>query len=790
MFKSYFTVAWRNLLRSKTFSVINILGLALGIACSLFIFLWVRDEVSIDRYHANGKHLYRVMERQIYDGKRAAQPGLPGLIAPEMAKKFPEIVYASGAEWEDLMTLEVGDKRNKEDGQWAGPDWFKMFSVTLLAGSSESALNAPDRLVLSRRLAVKYFGSVQGAMGKTVRIDDQRDYMVSAVYENLPANTSAPYDFVLSWDDYLSRNPWAREWGNNSPWAYVQLREDVNVPAFEAKIKHFLRGLDPDIDGKRYDVHLFLQPYGDTYLYSDQENGEISGGRIEYVRLFSVVAVFVLIIACINFMNLATARSVKRAKEVGIRKAVGADRSRLIAQFIGEALLLTLLAVLAAAFIISALLPAFNQLTGKQIEQPFSDPSFWLALLGLVLTTGLLSGSYPAFFLSSLQPVRVLKGTLRFTSGAVLFRQGLVVTQFGLSILLIVGTIVVYRQVSYIQTKNLGFDRENLLSVILEGQLLLKYPLLKQELQRMPGVGSVSRMTGSPHAIGNSTSGVDWPGKDPSVKIEFMQAAMGYDMAKTLGLKIIEGRDFSPLFATDSTAYIINEEAARRLGYQNPVDKPLTFWGKPGKIIGVVENFHFTSLHEPIQPLILRLNEEINWGNLLVRTEPGQIKLVLGHLETLCRKLNPKFPFTYRFVDQEYENLYKSEQVVGKLTTYFACLAIFIACLGLFGLVAFTAEQRTKEIGVRRVLGASVASVVVLLSGGFLRLVLISIVLASPVAWWASHKWLEGFAYKTDMTWWLFAVAGLLAIGIALVTVSFQSIKAALIDPVKSLRAE
>jgi hypothetical protein len=481
---------------------------------------------------------------------------------------------------------------------------------------------------------------------------------------------------------------------------------------------------------------------------------------------------------------------VKRAKEVGIRKAVGADRSRLIAQFIGEALLLTLLAVLAAAFIISALLPAFNQLTGKQIEQPFSDPSFWLALLGLVLTTGLLSGSYPAFFLSSLQPVRVLKGTLRFTSGAVLFRQGLVVTQFGLSILLIVGTIVVYRQVSYIQTKNLGFDRENLLSVILEGQLLLKYPLLKQELQRMPGVGSVSRMTGSPHAIGNSTSGVDWPGKDPSVKIEFMQAAMGYDMAKTLGLKIIEGRDFSPLFATDSTAYIINEEAARRLGYQNPVDKPLTFWGKPGKIIGVVENFHFTSLHEPIQPLILRLNEEINWGNLLVRTEPGQIKLVLGHLETLCRKLNPKFPFTYRFVDQEYENLYKSEQVVGKLTTYFACLAIFIACLGLFGLVAFTAEQRTKEIGVRRVLGASVASVVVLLSGGFLRLVLISIVLASPVAWWASHKWLEGFAYKTDMTWWLFAVAGLLAIGIALVTVSFQSIKAALIDPVKSLRAE
>ncbi|WP_128545994.1 ABC transporter permease [Larkinella soli] len=793
MIRNYLLVSLRNFWRNKTFSAINILGLALGLACSLFIFLWVRDELSVDQYHANGPQLYRIMERQLYDGKRIAFPATPGLIALEMPKKFPEIVYAAGYSWDEDLTFEVGNKANKEKGRWAGVDWFRMFSVPLVAGSPEAALKSPTSVTISRKLAENYFGSPKAAVGKSIRIDAKDSYQVTGVFENIPDNSSEKYDFLLPWEDFLKRNPWARDWGNNGPRAYLMLRPDADVAAFQQKIRHFLRTYNKGIDPKklsRFDIELFVQPFGESYLHSETENGEITGGRIEYVRLFSVVAVFILIIACINFMNLATARSAKRAKEVGIRKVVGAERAGLIGQFIGEAVLLAVMAVMVALVIIWLLLPAFNQLTDKKIAMPFAEPDFLLALGGVVLLTGLFSGSYPALFLSSLRPVKVLKGTLKFRPGAALFRQGLVVVQFVISMLLIIGTVVVYRQVNYIQTKNLGLERENLIYVPLEGQLLPKYATLKQELQRSPGIQAVTRMGSQPTDIGSSTGGVDWEGKDPNVSIEFSQVPAGYDMAEVLKLKMLAGRDFSRAFATDSVGYIINEQAARRIGYKNPVEKPLTFWGRKGKIIGVVQDFHFQSLHEPIQPLIIRLGEQDGYGNLLVRTQPGQTRQALASLEKLCRQLNPEFPFTYSFADQEYQKMYRSEQVVGSLANYFAVLAIFIACLGLFGLAAFTAEQRTKEIGVRKVLGASVTSIVGLLSKDFLRLVLIAIGIASPVAWWVMNRWLQNFEYHEDIPWWVFALAGTTAILIAFLTVSFQSVKAALMNPVKSLRSE
>ena len=789
MFTNYLKIAWRNIIRNKAFSVINVLGLALGMACSLLIFLWIQDECSVDNYHANGPQLYNIMERQFYDGKIVAHGATPALLPDELKKQFPEIVYAAGiTAWDANMTFAVGDKTNKEMGRWAGADWFKMYTIPLLAGTPETALNAPNNLAISRKLAATYFDSPQAAIGKSIRIDNDKDYQVTAVFENLPENSSERYDFLLNWPDCISRNAWMKEWGNNGPRTRIMLRPDANVANLETKLGPFLKKYNKELDAK-FNIELFLQSYQEAYLYSNFENGQQDGGRIEYVRLFGIVAVFLLLIACINFMNLATARSARRAREVGVRKVVGALKSLLIGQFIGEALLLTMLALAVALAFVYTLLPTFNSLTAKHITLHLTNGAFLLTILSLTFITGIVAGSYPALFLSSLNPVRVLKGSLKFGSGARLFRQGLVVFQFVLSMLLIVGTIVVYRQVHYVQTKNLGYDRENLIYMPADGEVSTKFQTFKDEIQQMPGIQTVSYMDESPTDLSSSTGGVVWTGKDPNINIQFMQAGVGYDFIKSMKIGV-KGRDFSKDYGTDSTNYLINEAAVRRIGYKDPVGQPITMWGKPGKIIGVMDDFHFQSLHESIQPLILRFSATASRKTVLIRTQPGQTKQALTSLESLSKQLNPKFPFTYTFADAEYENLYKSEAVVGSLANYFAFLAIFISCLGLFGLSAFTAEQRTKEIGVRKVLGASVPNIIGLMSKDFLKLVLIAIVIASPIAWYAMNQWLQGFEYRLDITWWIFALAGVLAIVIALLTVSFQSVKAALMNPVKSLRSE
>jgi cell division protein FtsX len=613
------------------------------------------------------------------------------------------------------------------------------------------------------------------------------------VFENLPEQSSLQYDFLLPWNDFVKRNDWARGWGSPNPWAFVQLRPGVDARAFAAKIKHFARGRHPAIDPKnpqRFDVELFLQPYGDIYLHSETENGEITGGRIGSVRLFTAVAAFLLVIACINFMNLATARSARRAKEVGIRKVVGAGRSLLIGQFMGEAILLTGMALVVALLAAQLLMPVFNALTGKHLRIPYAEPGFGLALLGMLLGTGLLAGSYPALFLSSLRPIRVLKGPITAQPGGNWFRQGLVVVQFVISMLLMIGTAVVYRQVQFIQTKNLGYDRENLISVPLEGDLLAKHAALRQELGRMPGVEAVTLLGQQPNDLGGRTWDVQWPGKDPNANIVFARVHIGYDMTEVLKVKMVGGREFSPRFATDSVAYIINQEAVRRMGLRNPVGQPLTFWGRPGKIIGVVQNFHFQSLHEPIMPLIMHFGENADYGHLFVRTQPGQTREALASLEATCKKFAPGVPFTYSFADEEYEKMYRSEKVISALINYFAVLATFIACLGLFGLASFTAEQRTKEIGIRKILGAPVSSLVGLLSGDFVRLVLLAVLLAAPVGGWLMHQWLQHYEYRIRIDAWIYLGTGLVAVGVALLTVGFQAVRAALAKPVKSLRSE
>ncbi|GAB4021887.1 ABC transporter permease [Spirosoma koreense] len=789
MLTNYLKIAWRNLIRNKTFSTINILGLALGMASSLLILLWIQDELSIGKQYANANLLYRIMEHEIADGRVVTDEDTPGILADELKRQFPEVVYAAGLSSGEEHVLSVNDKIARQKGCFVGADWLKMYGIPLLAGSAQNALKAPNNVAISRKVAETYFQTPQAALGKSIRFDNYQDYQVTAVFENLPYNSADQYDFLLNWERYLQREPWLTRWDNAGPGTRIQLRADANLANVDARLRSFLKGRNKDI-GPTFNIELFLQPESEAYLYSNFRNGHRDGGRIEYVRLFSVVAIFLLLIAGINFMNLATARSVKRAQEVGVRKAVGAERLALIWQFMGEALLMTTLALGLALLLVGAVLPVFNQVTEKQLALPLEQPLFWLFLLGLLLLTGFLSGSYPALFLSSLNPVRVLKGALRFSASAQLFRRGLVVFQFVLSILMIVGTVVVYRQLQYIQTKNLGYDRENLIRIPGEGDIAKKYQTFKQELLQSPGIEAVTHMQTNPLSNGNTTDGVEWVGKDPTSAIQFNNTAVGYDFVRTMKLRLIRGRDFSPSFSTDTTNYLINESAAKRLGYKDALEQPLSFGKRPGKIVGILQDFHFNSLHVPIRPMIIRLGEKWAYGSILIKTQPGQTKQALASIDMVYRKMNPTFPFTYSFVDTDFQKIYKSETVVGILASVFACLAIFIACLGLFGLATFTAEQRTKEIGVRKVLGASVSSIVTLLSKDFLKLVLVALVVASPLAWYIMNAWLQGFAYKIAVAWWMFGLAGLLAVVITLATVSFQSIKAALVNPVKSLRSD
>jgi putative ABC transport system permease protein len=787
MWKNYFKTAWRNILRNRSFSLINILGLSLGMSCSLLMMLWVQDELAIDGFHQHGSQLYSIYEKQAHDGIVDAGFYTPGLLAEEMKAVLPEVELSSGFAWNEENTFEANEKIMKVTGNHAGADFFRMFSYPLVAGSAENALKSPVDIAISRKMANDFFGSPGKAMNQSIRFQSYKDLKVTAVFEDVGGNSSFQFDYLLNWQTFLEQNDWAKQWTNNGPMTLIKLREGTDVSAFAKKAETFLDNYNKEQDNFRITLHL--QKFSEQHLHANFKNGEIVGGRIQYVRLFSVVAVFILMIACINFMNLTTARSVKRAKEIGVRKVVGAFRSAIIRQFIGEALLIVFFSFVFAMLIVWVALPFFNMITSKEISLPFEQYYFWVVVVSLTLITGLVAGSYPAFYLSSFNPVGVLKGSLKFKGGEVWFRKSLVVFQFVLSIMLIIATIVVSRQVEFIQSANLGYDRENLIYIPLEGDLIDKFKTFKEQSLAGPGVVAVSRITQNPTSLENGTGGVIWEGKDPSSMIQFTQAAIGYDFLAAMRIPLAAGRDFSELHA-DSSSYIVNEAAAKVFGYKDPVGMPLTFWDEPGTIVGVMKDFHFNSFHNEIRPLVLRLGRNSNNGWALVRTEGGKTKEALSSLESICKDLNPSFPFTYKFSDQEYEAMYRSEQVVTALSNGFAFLAIFISCLGLLGLAMFTAEQKTKEIGIRKVLGAPLHSLFTLLSKEMLLLVAMAIVIASPLAWYAMDQWLGEYAYRIDISWWIFAGAGGMAIVIALVTISFQTLRALFADPVKSLRTE
>ncbi|MCF0049106.1 ABC transporter permease [Dyadobacter sp. LJ53] len=788
MLKNYFKIAWRNIVRQKAYSVLNIAGLSIGMACSILILLWVQNELSFDRFHARADQLFR-LTCSAGDFKTAVSAA--GM-ARGLQAQLPQIKGGVRISKPSPMLFEAGEKKVEEKRVfYADSNFLEVFSFPLLAGNAATALKDPGAILITQEIAEKYYGT-SDAIGKTIRINNNENFVIAGILANTPSNSHLQFDAIIPMKTMArwSQDIQNETWGNFNFYTYLELDAKTAASASaQQQLTQQIAKIFKD-RGQAVKIDFQLQPLTDIHLHSNLQIDLPGHGNIQYVNVFFVVALFILIVACINFMNLATARSERRAKEVGLRKVVGANRHQLVFQFLGESLIFSFLSLVIAIGIVYLLLPVFTMLTEKILAIHLLDGKLLLSLIGIAVLTGLLSGSYPALFLSGFAPVKVLKGKLRVAGGNLLFRNALVVTQFVVAIVLLVGTAVVYKQLDFIKKRNLGFDKSNLLYLPMSGELGEKKQALKASLAQNPLTENFTVISDLPTKLESGTIDVIWDGQTTRNQVVFPSLDVDENFVKVFKSQVLAGRGFDSAFSGDSSSYIVNEKAMQIMGMNvsNAVGQNLTFGERKGTIIGVVKDFHFKSLQYAMEPLILRLNK---WGGVMViRTTAGNNEQTIKALEKINQQLNPAFPFTFGFLDKDLDNLYRSEQQMGSIFNLFAGLAIFISCLGLYGLSAFMAEQRTKEIGVRKVLGATVAGVVGLLSRDFLKLILIAIVIAAPIAWYAMNKWLEGFAYQTTLEWWVIAVAGMLATAIALFTISFQSIKAALMNPVKSLRSE
>jgi predicted permease len=789
MLRNHLVIAFRYFLKDRRSTLLNLLGLSTGLACAILIYIWVSDEMAMDNFHVHDARLFQVMENRVQASGIWTASSSTGPMADALAKDMPEVEYAcSSIPARDVILSVNREKTVRSSGKYAGRDFFKMFSYALISGNADQVLADKNNIVLSDLLAVKLFGNLENIIGKTVIFQDQKAYRVSGVFRDPGIHSSDRFDFVLSDRVFKDENPWANEWGSTFCSTFILLKPGVDVAQFNRKIAGFVKLKSGDETSYRTP---FITRYSETYLYGRYENGIRVGGRIDYVHLFSIIAVFILLIACINFVNLSTAKASERAKEVGIRKVVGAGRGTLVLQYFEESMLMALAALLLAIVLVFLLLPAFNDITGKQLRLTHPDMRLILSVTGISLFTGLVSGIYPALYLSGFRPVLVLKGKLRSAAGELFIRKALVIFQFTLSVALIIAVLVVYKQIRFIQTTNLGYDRDHLISFRKEGKLAdgRQQEAFLTEVRKIPGVLQASSIGHNLLGHNGGTYGVTWEGKDPKDKTEFENMPVDFRMIETLGLKIVEGRSFSPAFGSEDRKIIFNEAAIKYMGMKDPVGKKINLWGRDMEIAGVVRDFHFQSLHEKVKPLFIWLAPE-NTRQFMVRIETGREKTVLGRLAILYRQFNPAFSFEYSFLDTDYQTLYVSENRISVLSRYFAGMAILISCLGLFGLAAFTARKRQKEIGIRKVVGASVRNIAVLLYGEFLRLVVIALLIAFPLAWWEMTKWLKSFAYRIPLHAGVFLIAGAFILLITTLTVGFQAIKAAVANPVNSLWSE
>jgi putative ABC transport system permease protein len=792
MINNFLKIAYRNLFRSKGISFINIGGLALGMASAIFILLWVEHELSFDRFHKNGPRIFMLYNRNEFDGEIRAVSQTPNILAPTLKNDYPEV--GNIARFNNVTFLmSVGDKHLNTRGAFTDSGFLNMFSFPLLEGDASVCLNTVNDIILTQQLAIKLFGKTD-PMGKNVRIDSSDNFIVTGVLKDLPNNTQFDFEYLLP-HAYMTRLGWDdRNWTNNFTYTYVLLKPGSPQSAFDHKVKDIIikHTKGAILESK---AEIFTQPLFRTYLYSRSENGQLIGGRIESVKLFSLIAVFILFIACINFMNLSTARSERRAKEVGIRKVVGAGRKSLILQFLGESILITSIAFFISVILILIGMPSFNRLVDENLTIDFSNGKYWVFAIGFVILTGIVAGSYPAFFLSSFRPAKVLKSAFKKMNGFLAPRQVLVVVQFSFAIILIISTIIVLMQLRFAQSRDIGYEKNNLIFTFTQGDVIEHYDVIKNDLLRSGAAVSVTQSRSPITDRWSSGRGFQWLGSvDGDKKIDFVQLGSNADFVKTIGAKLIKGRDIDmSQNLGDSSAMLLNESAVKAMHLTDPIGKIVTRVNYPDRwqIVGIIKDFIIESPYEKVNPTMITGVKGWYPQVLHIKLNPANsITSDIAKAEHIFKEYNPQYPFDFVFVDESFARKFREEERTGTLSAIFAGLTIFISCLGLFGLATYMAEDRIKEIGVRKILGASVTSITALLSKDFLKLVFIAALVAFPITWLVMKKWLQTFTYRVNISWWVFVIAGASAMVIALFTISFQTIRAALANPASALRNE
>lgn len=787
MLKNYMIITLRNLFKNGFYSFINISGLAIGITCSILILLWVADETSFDKFHPKADRLYQVWVRAHYDSKISAWNSVPLPTYEAFKTADPHIQHSLVTDWGGQHLISVGEKNLLKDAYYASEEFLEMFEFQLLQGRADQVMDDPRSVIITQSTAKALFGD-EDPINKVVKVDNEHELKVTGLLKDIPENSSFKFDFLMTWKFHEQASPWVREnttnWGNYSFQVFVELDDPKNQAAMEDHVRMMLQ----EHGEKDTKPEYFIYPLLRWRLHSNFENGVETGGMADYVQMFTVIAVFIIVIACINFMNLATARSERRAREVGIRKSVGSRKFELIAQFIGESTFISFLAFAIAILMAQLLLPYYNDLVQKKLFIDYTSSQFWIFSLGMVLLTGIISGSYPAFYLSSFQPVKVLKGKPTIGRGASTPRKVLVTLQFGFSILLIIGTIVIFQQIQLVKNRNLGYNQENLIAVEYNKDMWKNYTTIKQELESTSVVESVTRANSEITNI-NSNNFLGWPGKPEDLRVLFTTVVTQYDYLKTMGIKILDGRDFSEEFKSDTSAIIINKAGLDLMNLKDPIGTELPLWDSKRKLIGIVDNVLMGSPYEPVKPMFMILGD---WGgSVTVRLKKtNDLQESLKTVEGIFKKYAPAYPFEYKFADVEFQKKFTTINLTSQLATLFAALTIIITGLGLFGLASFTAEQRTKEIGIRKVMGASVSSLVSLISKDFSKLVILSFVVAAPLAWYLLNKYLERYTIRTEIAWWIYPATGMLALTFAILIVSTQALRAARANPVNSLRNE
>lgn len=795
MLRHNLLISYRNINRYKGSFLLNLTGLSTGLACAILIYIWVNDELQIDRFHQNDKRLYQVLKNGGEgDGTIMTSEYTPARMAQTMLEDLPEVEHTASIIKRDYGVASVKQEHVKAKLQFVNDDFFNVFSFNLIQGDKKKIFPDRNYVLLTDKMALKLFNTTKDVIGKTFQWEwwdaFNGTYTVGGIVEAPKSNSSMQFDILFAHDLWLERNKNDTYWGSNNANTYIVLKEGIDPAAFAEKVRNYSRAKYEQLHGKeglQYEGLLIIQRYSDRYLHDKYENGVQAGGKIQYVNLFSVVGVFILVIACINFMNLATAQASRRVKEVGVKKAIGANRRTLIIQYIAESILITLLSMVLAILIVYLLLPQFRVITGKEFTLHF-DPTLILAVGIITVLTGIVSGSYPALYLSGFNPVSILKGLLRTSWGDSWIRKGLVVFQFFLSMLLIVSVVIVYKQIQFIQTKNLGFTKDNVIRITNEGKLRNDPTTFINEVRKIPGVVYVAGMSGDFVGSHGGGGGIEWEGKGPNENIQFSGLYAGYDLIEMLNLKIVDGKPFAPESSPGTKKVIFNETGIKMMKLKDPVGQKVKMWGEEREIVGVVKDFHYESLYQNVGPLFIRL-EDIN-RSTMVKIKAGMERETLAKIEKFYKDYNNGQIFEYQFLDQDFQTLYASENRVAILSRYFAGIAILISCLGLFGLTAFTAERRAKEIGIRKILGLNEIGIVYLLSKDFTKIVVLAIVLAIPISYYFGQKWIQAFAYHTNMEWWYFATPAAAALLIAWLTIGIQTLKAAQTNPVSTLRSE